>query len=86
MRRGIWLHDGRSSPGSVSGRLGFWPRITVAIQFSHWDGGLQVCAGAGNGIARCGAHALRVGATKAVLEENLEGGAHGMALSKGEGP
>ena len=57
-RRGVWPRIRRSPPGLVLGRLGFWPRVTVAIQFGHRDGGLQVCAWAGDGVARRGAHAL----------------------------
>ena len=86
MRRGIWPRDGRASPGSISGRLSLWPRVTVTVQFSHQDGGLGECTWAGGGVARGGAHALRVCATETVLEKDLEGGAHGVALSKGERP
>jgi len=52
------------------------------VQFGHQEGGLRICAWAGDGVARCGAHALRVGSTEAMLEEDLESGAHGAALSK----
>jgi len=40
MRHGIWPRDVRSSLGPVSSRLGFWPRVPVAVQFSHRDWGL----------------------------------------------
>ena len=39
-RCGIWPRDGHSPPGPVSGYLGFWPRVTIAVQFGHRDGGL----------------------------------------------
>jgi len=82
-RRGIWLRDRQSPLGLVSGHLGFRPRVPVAVQFSHWEWGLRICAWADNGVPRCGAHALGVSPTKAVLEEDLEGGCHSVVLSKG---
>jgi len=58
MGRGIWLCAGQSSSGPILGRLSFRLGVTVTVQFGHWDGGLGVCARAGYGVPRRGAHAL----------------------------
>jgi len=55
------------------------------VQFGHREWGLRICARAGDGVPRCGTHALRVSTAEAVLEEDLEGSRHGAMLSKGQG-
>jgi len=85
-RCGIWPRDGRSPLGPISGHLSFRLRVAVTVQFGHQDGGLGVCAGAGGGVARCGAHTLGVSSTKTMLEKDLESSAHGATLSKRERP
>ena len=85
-RRGEGPRVGHSSLGPISGHLSFRLRVAVTVQFGHRDGSLGVCARADDGVARRGAHALRVCPTEAMLKENLEGGAHGTALSKRERP
>jgi len=55
------------------------------VQFGHRKWGLRICAGAGDGVPRCGTHALRVHTAEAVLEEDLESSRHGTSLSKGQG-
>jgi len=57
-RCGIRPCDGQLSPGPISGRLSFRLRVAVTVQFGHQEGGSRVCAWAGDGVARCGAHAL----------------------------